>query len=222
MADISLKSLYENLVHIGQRAASWNPKMKPYLFGKKNGVHIFDLENTVESLEKAKKFLAAQKLQNKKALFVGTKPQIALVLQKQLDKKKFFYVDQKWQPGLLTNFKEIRRRIDYYSNLKSQFENGEINRYTKKEIAQKRKELEKLSALYHGVEEMRQKPAVVIVLDAVGDRLAINEATKAKVPVIAVCDSDANPDNIDIVIPGNDDSMKSIGFLLKNMVESLD
>jgi small subunit ribosomal protein S2 len=192
--------------------------MKPYLYGSKSNVHIFDLEKTATSIERAKNMLASIKLQGKKALFVGTKPQVSLAIQEALDENHFF-VDQKWQPGLLTNFKEIRRRIDYYLNLKKQFETEEINKYTKKEISKKRKELDKLEKMYHGVGEMRKNPAILVVLDAVENRLAIEEAVSAKIPVIAVVDSDGNPDKIDIVIPANDDSIKSIRFLLEKLVK---
>ncbi len=135
-----LKPLFEAQLHIGGRTSGWNPKMKPFLYGQKDGVHIFDLEKTAEGLEKAQKFLAAQKLQNKKILFVGTKPQTGVLLQKLVAEKKHYYVDQKWMPGLLTNFKEIRKRIDHYLNLKSQFESGEINQSTNKEVSKYRKE----------------------------------------------------------------------------------
>jgi small subunit ribosomal protein S2 len=194
--------------------------MKPFLYGSKRRGHIFDLEKTAESIEKAQKMLAAVKLQGKKALFVGTKPQVSLALRAIIG-DKYFSVDQKWQPGLLTNFKEIRRRIDYYLNLKKQFETGEINKYTKKEISKKRKELDKLEKMYHGVGEMRTLPAILVVLDAVENRLAIEEAVSAKIPVIAVVDSDGNPDKINLVIPANDDSVKSIRFLLEKLVQSL-
>lgn len=219
MAD--LKPLFEAQLHLGGRTSGWNPKMKKFLYGQKNGVHIFDLEQTAERLEQAKNFLAAQKLQNKKVLFVGTKPQTALLLQELVANTNHYYVDQKWMPGLLTNFKEIRKRIDHYLNLKSQFETGEINKYTKKEVSQYRKELEKLEVLYHGVGEMRQKPSVVVVLDAVVNRLTIEESGVARIPVIGVVDSNANPDGVTLPIPGNDDSVDSIRFILENLVQSL-
>jgi len=216
-----LQALVDNELHIGQRTSSWNPKMAPYLHSSIHGVHVFDLEKTAAGLENAKKFMAAQKIQNKRVLFVGTKPQTALVMQELLGDGKQFFVDQKWMPGLLTNFKEIRGRIDFYLSLKSQFESGEINKYTKKEVSQYKKELDKLDTLYHGVGEMRVKPDVIVVLDAVVNRLAIEEAATLNIPVVAVVDSNANPDGIAFPIPANDDSIKAIRFLLKNLVESL-
>lgn len=217
----TVKDLFKNFVHIGQRSDRWNPKMAPYLHSKQDGVHVLNLEKTLEKLEEAKNFLAATKLKNGKVLFVGNKPQSAFVIQELLVDTKHFYVDDKWSPGLLTNFKEMRKRIDYYLNLKSQFESGEIKKYTKKEISKFKKELEKLDMSYHGVAEMRKKPDVVVVLDAVVNRLAIEEANVVKVPVVALADSNADPDGIAFPIPANDDSVKSVRFLVGELLESL-
>ncbi|MCF7918204.1 30S ribosomal protein S2 [Candidatus Gracilibacteria bacterium] len=217
----TVKDLFKNFVHIGQRTDRWNPKMRQFLHGKEKGVHILNLEKTLERLEEVKKFLAATRLKNGKVLFVGTKPQSALVISKVLKGGNHFYVDEKWSPGLLTNFKELRKRIDYYLNLKSQFDSGEIKKYTKKEISKFKKELEKLDASYHGVAEMRKKPDVMIVLDAVINRLAIAEANIVHVPVVALVDSNANPDGIAFPIPANDDSVKSVRFLVEELLESL-
>lgn len=219
---VDVKTLFENLVHVGHRSSRWNPKMKKYLHTKVNGVMVFDLEQTAEKLEKALNFLKAVKLQNKKVLFVGTKPQAALQIQKLVAPKGHYYVDKKWTPGLLTNFSELRKRIDYYLNLKQQFESGDINKYTKKEVAKFKKDLDKLHASYGGVAEMRKRADVVIVLDTVTDRIAVDEARNAGLAVLAVCDANADPDGIDYLIPGNDDALKSVAFLLESMVQSLD
>ena len=222
MADNTMvKDLFANLVHVGHKAEKWNPKMKTYLHSKVNGVWVFDLEKTAEALKKAEQFLKALKLQNKTVLFVGTKPQAALEIKKKVEPKGFYFVDKKWTPGLLTNFKELRKRADYYLDLKQQFSDGGINKYTKKEIAKFKKDLEKLEASYGGVAEMRKAPGVVIVLDGVLDRLAIDEANNAGIPVVAIGDANVNPDGIDYLIPGNDDAIKSIGFLLENMLNCL-
>ncbi len=221
MADTDVTVLADNLVHIGHKSERWNPRMKPFLAGQKDGVHIFDLDQTSTMLDKAKAFLTAQKLANKKVLFVGTKEPIALEIQKVLKGSGHYYVDRKWTPGLLTNFKEIRRRVDYYLSLKSQFESGEISKYTKKEIAKFKKDLDKLEIAYGGVAEMRAKPDVVVVLDAVTDRIAIDEAKKGGAAVMAVADANADPRGIDYIVPGNDDSFKSIKYLLGQFLEAL-
>jgi small subunit ribosomal protein S2 len=215
----TIKELFKHFVHIGQRTDRWNPKMAPYIHSKQNGVHVLDLQKTLEKLEEARNFLAATKLKNGKILFVGNKPQSALIIQELLTDTKHFYVDDKWSPGLLTNFKEMRKRIDYYLNLKSQFESGEIKKYTKKEISKFKKELDKLDMSYHGVAEMRKKPEVVIVLDAVVNRLAIEEAKVVGIPVVALTDSNADPDGIAFPIPANDDSIKSIRFLVEELLQ---
>lgn len=221
MAQNIIKEMFEALVHVGHRADRWNPKMKKFLFGKVNGIWVFDLEKSEAGLEKAQNFLKALKLQNKKVLFVGTKPQVAWQIQELVAPANHFYVDKKWTPGLLTNFKELRKRIDYYLDLKSQFESGDIAKYTKKEISQFKKDLEKLEASYGGVAEMRGKPDAVIVLDAFVDKIALDEANKARIATIALVDANASPDGIDYVVPGNDDAVKSIRFFLQNMLQSL-
>lgn len=213
--------MFDALVHVGHKAEFWNPKMKNFLFEKKKGIWVFDLEKSAESLEKAEQFLKAIKLQNKKVLFVGTKPQAAFQIEKLIAPEGYYYVDKKWTPGLLTNFKELRRRIDHYLTLKSQFESGEINKYTKKEVAGFKKDLEKLHASYGGVAEMRQKPDLVIVLDAVTDRLAIDEANNANIATMAILDANADPAGVDYPIPGNDDAIRSLDFLMNKIVAAL-
>lgn len=222
MATTDVKVLFENALHVGHKAQKWNSKMKPYLHGKHNGIWVFDLEQTATNLDKAVAFLKAIKLQNKKVLFVGTKPQSAYQINKFVESTNHFYVDKKWTPGLLTNFKELRKRIDYYLDLKSQFETGDINKYTKKEVAKFKKDLEKLDASYRGVAEMRKKPDVVIVLDAFVDRIAVDEAKNANLAVVALADANVDPTGIDYVIPGNDDSMKSVGFIVQTVLKSLE
>ncbi len=217
----TVNDLFENLLHVGHTASTWNPKMKPYLYKKVNGVWVFNLEKTLAALEKAEQFVKALKLQNKKVLFVGTKPQDAWLIQDILGDSGIFYVDKKWTPGLLTNFKEIRKRVDHYLDLKSQFESGDIMKYTKKEVAAFKKDLDKLEVSYGGVAEMRKKPDAVIVLDAFIDRIAIDECFNSKIPTIALADANINPDRIDYLVPGNDDAVKSIRFFIESMVKCL-
>jgi len=213
--------LFDNELIFGHTSTIANPKMKPFFAGKKENIHLFDLDQTAKALEKAKKFLTAIKVQNKKVLFVGTKPQAAFVIEKNLADGNLFYISKKWTPGLLTNFPEIRRRIDYFLQLKGQFETKEIHKYTKKEVSNFSKELEKLRVAYGGVAEMRKKPDVVVVLDAVTDRLAVEEANKTGVPVVALTDANADPDGIDYPIPGNDDSIAGLEFVLQELTGTL-
>ena len=217
----NVQDMADNNVHVGHKAERWNPKMKSFLAGQKNGVYMFDLNQTAECLDKAVSFLTAAKLANKKVLFVGTKEPIALAIKKYLNDSKHYYVDSKWTPGLLTNFKEIRRRVDYFLSLKTQFESGEIHKYTKKEVAKFKKDMDKLEIAYGGVAEMRAKPDIVVVLDAVTDRIGVEEAKSAGLAVVAVADANANPDKIDYLIPANDDSFKSIDYILSQLVGAL-
>jgi small subunit ribosomal protein S2 len=219
MSDV--KTLFANQVHVGHRTDKWNPKMRGFIFDSVNKIHVFDLEKTIDAIDKAQKFLTAVKLKNGKALFVGTKPQTALVINDLLQEGDHYFIDEKWCPGLLTNFKQVRRRVDYYLNLRAQFDSGEIKKYTKKEVSKFNRELEKLHRLYHGVAEMRKKPDVMVVMDCVVNRLAIEEARKAGIPIIGIVDTNADPDGIDFVIPANDDAVKSIRFLLENLLKSL-
>lgn len=218
---IDVKTLFKNLLHVGHKAERWNPKMKSFLHSKVNGVWAFDLDTTAEGLDKATQFLKALKLQNKKVLFVGTKPQQAWLIQELVADGNHFYVDKKWTPGLLTNFKELRKRVDYYLSLKTQFADGSIAKYTKKEVAKFKKDLEKLDASYGGVAEMRKKPDAVVILDAFTDRIAVDEAAKAKIAVVALADANADPKGIDYLIPGNDDAIKSVRLVLKNLLAAL-
>ncbi len=217
----TIEQLYENNVHIGHKREKWNPRMKQYIAGTEKGVDILNLDATLHELGRAQDILKKLKTTNGKVLIVGTKPQTSFVIKSELTDSKLFYVDEKWSPGLLTNFPVIRERIEYYRSLKSQFETGEIKKYTKKEQAKFKKDLDKLHATYHGVGDMRGKPDALIVLDSVGNELAMKEAIIAKIPVIALCDTDGNPENIDVVIPANDDSIASIRFVLQSLVSAL-
>ena len=193
--------------------------MKPYIYAQKNGTYLIDLDKTVEAMEKAVTFLETVKKNNGQVLVVGTKPQTSFVIKKMLtDQDKVHYVDAKWSPGLITNWGEIKERVNQYKTLKQQFETDEIMKYTKKEVAVFRKELDKLDRTYHGVAGLKKRPDVLIALDAVGNRNAILEAHKAGIPVIAIVDVNANPDKITYPIPANDDSVKSVEYILKKLV----
>jgi len=218
---MTIQELFENNVHIGHRKNNWNAKMRNFIFGKKGNFYFFDLEKTVAALEKVKIFLESAKVKNQKILFIGTKPQAEVVIEEEVEKTKNFFISGKWCAGLLTNFSEVRKRIDYYLNLKLQFESGEIRKYTKKEVAKFKKELEKLDILYRGVAEMKKRPDAIIVLDSVENELAIEEAKKMRIPIIAIADTNSDPDGIDFLVPGNDDSVKSVRFLCQKFLEFL-
>ncbi len=209
-----MKEMLANAVHFGHKTAKWNPKMAPYLYGKRNEVHIFDLNKTYEGLNKATEFLEAVAAQGKTVLFVSTKPQATRLLKEEAEKSGMPYVISKWIPGLLTNFKTIRARVKYMLDLKNQKLTGEFEKYTKKEASELNKQIEKLEKALGGVANLEKVPDVVLVLDCVRDVIAVQEAQKMKCTVVAVVDSNANPDGIAYVIPANDDAIKSIQFLL--------
>lgn len=209
-----MREMLANAVHFGHRTTKWNPKMAPYLHGKKNEVHIFDLNKTYEGLQRATEFLEAVAAQGKTILFVSTKPQATRFLKEEAQKCGMPYVISKWIPGLLTNFKTIRARVKYLQDLKNQKETGEFEKYTKKEASELNKQIEKLEKALGGVANLERVPDVVLVLDCVRDRIAVQEAIKVKTTVVAVVDSNADPDGIAYVIPGNDDAIKSIQYLL--------
>ena len=212
-----MREMLANAVHFGHRTAKWNPKMAPYLYEKRNGVHIFDLNKTYQGLTSAMEFLEAATAQGKTVLFVSTKPQATRLLKEEAEKCGMPYVISKWIPGLLTNFKTIRSRVKYLLDLKAQKETGEFEKYTKKEASELNKQIEKLEKALGGVASLERVPDIVFVLDCVRDRIAVQEAIKVKTTVVAIVDSNADPDGIAYVIPGNDDAIKSIQFLLSNL-----
>lgn len=216
-----MREMLANAVHFGHRTAKWNPKMAPYLFEKRNGVHVFDLNKTYQGLMAASEFLDAAAAQNKTILLVSTKPQSKVLLKELAETSAMPYVNSKWIPGLLTNFKTIRSRVKYLQNLKEEKETGEFEKYTKKEASNLNKQIEKLEKALGGVASLERLPDVVFVMDCVRDRIAVEEALKMKCTVVAVVDSNANPDGIAYVIPGNDDAVKSIEFFLKNIAAAI-
>lgn len=222
MSDQILQEMLEAAVHFGHRTSNWNPKIAPYLHGEHKGVHIFNLEKTAECLEKAKEFTRKLVSEGKTILVVSTKPQTLEIVPRECERLGLPYVVHKWFGGLLTNFSTIKSRIRYLKNMKDQMASGEITKYTKKEQSQIRKEIGKLQNALGGVENMTSTPDALFVTDTVRDATAVKEAIKLGIPVIAFCDSNANPEIIDFPIPGNDDAVKSLTYLLKHFFEAVE
>lgn len=210
-----------NAVHFGHKTAKWNPKMAPYLHTKRNGVHIFDLNKTYQGLMEATEFLKGAVKQGKTVLFVSTKQQATHLVREAAEKCRMPYVTSKWIPGLLTNFKTIHARVKHLDTLKADDESGELEKYTKKEILNLRKKIQKLENALGGVASLEKPPQVVFVLDVVRDKIAVAEAKKVGATVVAVVDSNANPDGIDYIIPANDDAIKSITFLISKISDAV-
>jgi small subunit ribosomal protein S2 len=215
------KDMFDNAVHIGHRTQKWNPRMRKYIYGEQNGLHIINLEKTVEALDKAMDLLAKLAKDGKTVLFVSTKPQAVKLLEETAKSCGMPYVASKWISGLLTNFATVKTRIKYFVDLKEQEASGEFEKYKKKEVAKMKKTIDKLQLALGGVQNLKSKPDAVFLIDIVRDAIVVKEANKLKIPVIALVDTNADPSLIDYPIPANDDALKSIEFMLNKICESL-
>lgn len=221
MSKEEIKRMFQNAVHIGHRTHKWNPRMKRFIYGERNGVHIIDLEKTFELFEKAMQFLSKIVAEGKIILFVSTKPQSLKLLQETAQNCHMPYVINKWIPGLLTNYPTIKTRIKYLANLKEQEASGDFDKYTKKEASKLKKVIEKLSTSLGGVANMKSAPDAVFVVDVVRDAIVVKEAKKLGIPVVGIVDTNADPYSVDYPIPGNDDAIKSLSYLIGRVEETL-
>lgn len=218
---ITVEQMMQNAVHFGHRSKKWNPKMKAFIYGEVNGIHVFDLNKTKDRLEKLLDYMKKTVEEGKTILFVSTKPQTTQTIERIAALHDFPCVTKKWFGGLLTNFDTMKERIRYFKNLKEQQATGEFQRYTKKEASKLEKEIAKLENALGGIQNMRRLPDALFVVDGKRDLIAINEARKLKIPVIGICDSNADPDLYTLLVPGNDDAMKSLNYLLGQVEEVL-
>jgi len=221
MSKTDIQEMFECAVHIGHRTHKWNPKMKKYIYTEKNGIHIIDLEKTSVLLVKALNFLSKSAAEGKTILFVSTKPQSINLLQEAAKSCSMPYVIAKWIPGLLTNFSTIKTRIKYLSDLKEQKASGELDKYTKKEAANLKKTMDKLQISLGGVQDLKQKPDVLFVLDVLRDKIVVQEAKKLGIPVVGIVDTNSDPTTVDFPIPGNDDALKSLEFFTNCVTEAV-
>lgn len=211
--------MFDCAVHIGHRTHKWNPRMKKFLHGEMNGIHVINLEKTQEYLEAALDFIGKSVSEGKVILFVSTKPQSIKLIEQTAKDVHVPYVVSKWIPGLITNFSTVKLRIKYLSDLKEQEATGEIEKYTKKEISKLRKIVEKLQNALGGVENLKSKPDVVFVVDTVRDNIVVKEARKLGIPVVGLVDTNADPTQIDYPIPANDDAIKSLTYIIGKVAE---
>jgi small subunit ribosomal protein S2 len=207
--------------HFGHPKQKWNPKIAPYLFGVRKGIHIFDLQQTKKGLERVCEELSKLQAEGKTIMFVSTKQQAIPMIEAMGQSLAQPVVTKKWIPGLLTNWPTLKRRLQYYLDLRRSFQTGEIEKYTKKEQTHLRKELTKLDAALSGVSHMKGLPDALFVVDAVRDHVAVLEAKKLGIPVFGICDSNADPDEFTVCVPGNDDAVKSITLILNTVSEAL-
>lgn len=222
MANAALvKSMLENAVHIGHKREYWSPKMRDYIYGVQNGVHVFDLYKTADKLEEVKALLEDYTTRGKSILFVGTKVQTKDLVEALATSTGHYYVSSKWVPGLLTNFSTIKKRIATYIELESTLANGMLEGLTKKEISVKTKELEKLRIAYAGVKEMKRAPDLVVVVDGHYEDLALTEARTLGVTSIALLGSTGDIDKSDYFVPCNVNSIKALAFILGELKSSI-
>ena len=213
MTEISMKLLLEAGVHFGHQTRKWNPKMKPYIFGARNGIYIIDLQNTAELLKKAYSFIVRTVSEGGAVLFVGTKKQAQDSIVEEAERCGMFHVCNRWLGGTLTNFQTIRKSIDRLKELEEMERDGSFGRYTKKEAMRMEKELAKLERSLGGIKDMDELPSALFIVDTMKEKIAVNEGKKLGIPIVAVVDSNGDPDDIDYVIPGNDDAIRSIRLL---------
>jgi len=212
-----VKDLVEAGIHFGHRATNWNPKMDPYIFGKRNKIHIIDIKATVKGLLLARKFLTRVVAEGKDVLFVGTKRQARGCIEKYIPETGMHYVTERWLGGTLTNFRTIRERLKRLEELENLEETGEINAYSKKMESQFRREKNKILRNLSGIRRMTKLPGAMVVVDVNRELNAVKEARKLGIPTVCLIDTDSDPDYADLPIPGNDDAMRAIDVVISNL-----
>ena len=220
MSVVSMKQLLEAGVHFGHQTRRWNPKMAEYIYMERNGIYIIDLQKTVKKLEEAYNFVRDIAANGQTILFVGTKKQAAEAVKEEASRVGMYYVNARWLGGMLTNFKTMRTRIDRLAQLKKMQEDGTFDMLPKKEVIKHQAEIEKLEKYLGGVKEMKKLPAALFIVDPRKERNAIAEARKLNIPIVAIVDTNCDPDEIDYVIPGNDDAIRAIRLIAAAMANA--
>lgn len=221
MSVVSMKQLLEAGVHFGHQTRRWNPKMAEYIFVQRNGIYIIDLQKTVKKLEQAYKFVKEITEEGKSVLFVGTKKQAQESVKAEALKSGSFYVNARWLGGMLTNFSTIRKRVNRLNQLKVMEQDGTFELLPKKEVVKLRLEIEKLEKFLGGVKDMKQLPGALFVVDPKKERIAVAEARKLDIPVVAIVDTNCDPDVVDYVIPGNDDAIRAVKLICEAMSQAI-
>jgi len=217
----SAEEMVEAGVHIGHQTSRWDPKMEQYIFGARNGVHVFDIEKTLSKLEEALVFMARVIANGGKIVFVGTKPAAKAIVREAAKELNMPYVVDRWLGGTLTNYKTISKRIQYLKDLEGQFASGAWEKFTKKEQLDLRRKMEKLQDQLVGIRDLAKLPEAVFVTDVKVDNIALREARKIKIPLIAICDSNMNPALANYAIPANDDASSSLKMIMANIADNL-
>ncbi|HET7616604.1 MAG TPA: 30S ribosomal protein S2 [Bacillales bacterium] len=221
MAVISMKQLLEAGVHFGHQTRRWNPKMKSYIFTERNGIYIIDLQKTVKKVEESFNFVKNLSAEGGKLLFVGTKKQAQQSVQEEEERAGMFYVNHRWLGGTLTNYDTIRKRIQRLKDLEKMEEDGTFEVLPKKEVVLLRKEKDRLQKFLGGIKDMNGLPDAIFIIDPRKERIAVAEARKLNIPIIAIVDTNCDPDEIDYVIPGNDDAIRAVKLLTSKMADAV-
>jgi len=216
-----MKQLLEAGVHFGHQTRRWNPKMAPYIFTERNGIYIIDLQKTVKKLDEAYNFVRQMAEDGGEILFVGTKKQAQEAIKEEAERVGMHYVNARWLGGMLTNFRTMRTRIDRLEQLRKMQEDGTFDMLPKKEVINLQREIERLEKYLGGVKNMKRLPAAMFVVDPRKERNAIAEARKLHIPIVAIVDTNCDPDEIDYVIPGNDDAIRAIRLISKAMATAV-
>lgn len=221
MAVVSMKQLLEAGVHFGHQTRRWNPKMARYIFTERNGIYIIDLQKTVKKMEEAYNFVRDISVEGKPVLFVGTKKQAQDSVKEEAERAGAYYVNARWLGGMMTNFSTIRRRVSRLQQLKAMEEDGTFELLPKKEVIKLRLEIEKLEKFLGGIKEMKQLPGALFIVDPRKERIAVAEAKKLGIPIVAIVDTNCDPDEIDYVIPGNDDAIRAVKLISSAMANAI-
>jgi len=217
---ISMRELLEAGVHFGHQTKKWNPKMRPFIFTERNGIHILDLQQTIPAMQAAYEFVADLTSRGQQILFVGTKKQAASIIEEEATRANQLYVTTRWLGGTLTNFTTIKARLQYLAQLEARRDRGEFTRLTKAEGLRLEDEITKLNRVFGGLKNMDRVPAALFIVDPHREALAVTEARKLHIPILAMVDSNCNPDVIDYVIPANDDAIRGIRLIVSKIADA--
>ena len=221
MAVVSMKQLLEAGVHFGHQTRRWNPKMAPYIFTERNGIYIIDLQKTVVKLEEAYNFVRDISMEGKNVLFVGTKKQAMESVKDEATRAGAYYVNARWLGGMLTNFTTIRRRIARLKQLRTMEEDGTFDLLPKKEVIKLNLEIEKLEKFLGGIKDMTEMPGALFIVDPRKEKIAVAEAKKLGIPIVAIVDTNCDPDDVDYIIPGNDDAIRAVKLISGAMANAI-
>ncbi len=221
MVAVSMKQLLEAGVHFGHQTRRWNPKMKEYIFTERNGIYIIDLQKTVKKVEEAYNFIREVSEAGKDVLFVGTKKQAQDAIKEEAERVGMYYVNNRWLGGMLTNFKTIKKRIERLEQLHKMEEDGTFDLLPKKEVIKLKGEIEKLEKFMGGIKDMKGVPGAMFVVDPRKEKIAIAEAKRLHIPVVAIVDTNCDPDEVDYVIPGNDDAIRAVKLIAGAMADAI-